>query len=62
MNKIRVSGNASAYHKEGVETRSHLEASREKVSNSIGCHPDEIIFTSGGTEGDNIVLLGTVES
>lgn len=62
MNKIRVSGNASAYHKEGVEARSHLEASREKVSNSIGCHPDEIIFTSGGTEGDNIALLGAVES
>lgn len=61
-NKIRVSGNASAYHKEGVETKSHLETSREKVSNLIGCHPDEIVFTNGGTEGDNLAILGVVES
>lgn len=51
-------GNASSLHSFGLEAKEALEASREKVAELLGAKPDEIIFTSGGTESDNLALKG----
>jgi cysteine desulfurase len=51
-------GNASSLHSFGVEAKEALEASREKVAALLGAKPEEIIFTSGGTESDNLALKG----
>jgi len=49
-------GNPSAIHAFGRETRAALERSRRQVASLLNCAPGEIIFTSGGTEADNMVL------
>jgi cysteine desulfurase len=51
-------GNASSIHHHGQETRSAVERSRESVAALLGCRPAEIVFTSGGTEGDNLAIAG----
>ena len=51
-------GNASSLHSFGLEAKEALEESRAKVAALIGAQPDEIIFTSGGTESDNLALKG----
>ncbi|MCJ7444622.1 MAG: cysteine desulfurase NifS [Methanotrichaceae archaeon] len=51
-------GNASSLHNFGMEARSALEGSREKVADLLGAESNEIIFTSGGTESDNLALKG----
>ncbi len=51
-------GNASSLHSFGLEAKEALEASREKVAKLLGANPEEIIFTSGGTESDNLALKG----
>ncbi len=51
-------GNASSLHSFGLEAREALEASREKVAGMLGARPEEIVFTSGGTESDNLALKG----
>ncbi|MDD1753852.1 MAG: cysteine desulfurase NifS [Methanotrichaceae archaeon] len=51
-------GNASSLHSFGQEARLGLEDGREKVAQLLGAEPDEIIFTSGGTESDNLALKG----
>jgi len=53
-------GNASSMHHHGQETRSAVENARESVAKLFGCNPAEIIFTSGGTEGDNLAIAGLV--
>lgn len=55
-----VFGNASALYGEGVDSKNLLENAREQISKTIGAHSNEIIFTSGGTESDNLALLGVV--
>jgi cysteine desulfurase len=52
-------GNPSSLHAQGREARAALEAARAEVAHLIGATPDEIVFTSGGTEGDNLALSGT---
>lgn len=52
-------GNASSVHQFGREAKTALEESREKVADIIGADPAEIYFTSGGTESDNISVIGT---
>jgi len=52
-------GNASTLYSLGREARRALESSREKVASLIGSNTDEVIFTSGGTESDNIAIKGT---
>ncbi len=52
-------GNASSVHHWGRDSKMALEESREKVASIIGADPSEIYFTSGGTESDNISVIGT---
>jgi len=51
-------GNPSTIYFFGQETRKATDEAREKVANLIGASPEEIIFTSGGTEADNLALKG----
>jgi cysteine desulfurase len=54
-------GNASSIHHHGQETRAAVERARELVASLLGCRPSEIVFTSGGTEGDNLAIFGVVQ-
>ncbi len=51
-------GNASSIHHHGQETRAAVERARESVAKLLGCRTAEVVFTSGGTEGDNLALFG----
>ena len=51
-------GNASSIHHHGQETRAAVERSREAVAKLLGARASEIVFTSGGTEGDNLAVFG----
>ncbi|MDD5281268.1 MAG: cysteine desulfurase NifS [Candidatus Omnitrophica bacterium] len=53
------SGNASSLHAYGQEAKKAIEDSREVLAEFIGAKPEEIVFTSGGTESDNYALLGS---
>ncbi len=51
-------GNPSSIHEYGIDARKEIEFSRIKISKLINCKPFEIIFTSGGTESNNLALRG----
>src|SRR3984885_2609605 len=51
-------GNASSIHHHGQETRAAVECARHSVASLLGCRVQEIVFTSGGTEGDNLAISG----
>jgi cysteine desulfurase len=51
-------GNPSSVHRWGREARTALDEARERVAKCLNAHTDEICFTSGGTEADNIAVLG----
>ena len=51
-------GNPSSMHRWGREARTALDEARERVARCLGAHPDELCFTSCGTEADNMALLG----
>jgi cysteine desulfurase len=53
-------GNPSSSHIFGTETRKAVEMARKQLAGLIHCAPDEIIFTSGGTESNNLAIKGTV--
>jgi cysteine desulfurase len=55
---VKSYGNASTLYSLGRDARRAMESSREKVASIIGANTDEIIFTSGGTESDNIAIKG----
>jgi cysteine desulfurase len=55
-------GNASSIHSAGQHARAAVNAARESVARLIGAKPAEIVFTSGGTEADNLAILGTVRA
>jgi cysteine desulfurase len=55
-------GNASSIHHHGQDTRAAVERARESVAALVGCRPSEIVFTSGGTEGDNLAIFGLARS
>ena len=51
-------GNPSSTHWYGVQTRKAIETAREQVANLLGCRSDEIVFTSGGSESNNLAIKG----
>jgi cysteine desulfurase len=51
-------GNPSSLHASGRAARRVVEESRETIARSLGCRPGEVVFTSGGTESDNLALKG----
>ncbi|MGI8618818.1 MAG: cysteine desulfurase family protein [Gemmatimonadaceae bacterium] len=51
-------GNPSSTHRWGREARAALDEARERVARTLGARTDEICFTSGGTEADNMAVLG----
>jgi cysteine desulfurase len=53
-------GNASSIHHHGQETRAAVERARESVAELLACRASEIVFTSGGTEADNLAVFGLV--
>lgn len=55
-----VFGNASSVHQFGQQARKAIDEAREKIANFIGASPKEIVFTSGGTEANNLALKGVV--
>jgi cysteine desulfurase len=54
-------GNASSIHHHGQETRAAVEGARESVANLLGCRASEVVFTSGGTEADNLAIFGLAD-
>ncbi len=52
-------GNASSLHTAGRAARRVVEESRESIADALGCRPSEVVFTSGGTESDNLAIKGT---
>ena len=54
-------GNASSIHQQGQQARAGVEQAREKVADLLNCRPAEVVFSSGGTEGDNLALFGIVQ-
>jgi cysteine desulfurase len=55
-------GNASSIHHHGQQTRAAVEDARESVAALLGCRASEIVFTSGGTEADNLAIAGLAAS
>ena len=53
-----LAGNPSSLHSSGRALRRHLEQAREAVAADLGAHPTEVVFCSGGTEANNLALLG----
>jgi len=53
-------GNPSSIHRLGQKAEAAVDAAREKVALVLGCRPDEVIFTSGGSEADNLALRGAM--
>ena len=54
-------GNPSAIHAEGIAARSAVESSRQKVATTLGIRPEGVLFTSGGTESNNLAILGRLK-
>ncbi|MFJ9708106.1 cysteine desulfurase family protein [Streptomyces sp. NPDC101234] len=55
---LRVTGNASSLHASGRKARRTVEESRETLAEALGARPSEVVFTSGGTEADNLAVKG----
>src|SRR5439155_8851819 len=51
-------GNASSLHAPGRTARRRVEESRERIASALGARPSEVVFTSGGTESDNLAVKG----
>ncbi len=55
-------GNPSSLHMLGQKAKGELESTRQKIAEELACLPEEIIFTSGGTESDNLAIKGVLEA
>ncbi|MFK4147190.1 cysteine desulfurase family protein [Streptomyces sp. NPDC004065] len=55
---LGVTGNASSLHASGRAARRTVEESRETLAEALGARPSEVVFTSGGTEADNLAVKG----
>jgi cysteine desulfurase len=57
---LEVPGNASSIHQDGQIAKQRLEMARREVATLLGCEPKELVFTSGGTEADNLAIFGSL--
>ncbi len=57
-----VFGNASSVHGFGQQARDMVEKARRQVAAMLGCSPKEVVFTSGGTESDNLAIFGAIRA
>jgi cysteine desulfurase len=55
---MTLTGNASSLHTSGRAARRRVEESRESIAGALGARPSEVVFTSGGTESDNLAVMG----
>jgi cysteine desulfurase len=55
-------GNASSIHSHGQQTRAAVEDARDSVAALLACRASEVVFTSGGTEADNLAIAGMVSA
>lgn len=55
-------GNPSSTHAHGRKVRAAIESSRKKIAELLNCTPGEIIFTSGGTEADNTIIISSIQT
>ena len=60
--QLSVVGNASSLHTSGRSARRVVEESRERLAKAIGARPSEVVFTSGGTESDNLAVTGAFQA
>ena len=56
--QLSVPGNPSSLHAAGRDARRVVEESREQIAAALGARPSEVVFTSGGTESDNLAVKG----
>src|SRR3984957_15255292 len=54
-------GNASSIHQQGQYARAAVDDARDSIARLLHCRTSEIVFTSGGTESDNLAIFGTLE-
>ncbi|HIJ60073.1 MAG TPA: aminotransferase class V-fold PLP-dependent enzyme, partial [Nitrospirae bacterium] len=57
-NSLDVFGNPSSIHYYGIKAKELIDSSRQSVASVLSCKKDEIIFTSGGTESNNLAIFG----
>ena len=55
-------GNPSSLHSKGIEAENEIKKSREVISDYLNCNNDEIFFTSGGTESNNLAIFGAAKA
>jgi cysteine desulfurase len=55
-------GNASSIHQPGQQARAAVDHAREQLARLLGCRSSEVVFTSGGTESDNLALFGVLKA
>ncbi|WP_337032516.1 cysteine desulfurase family protein [Paenibacillus illinoisensis] len=55
-------GNASSIHSFGRDAKRTVSGARDSIAASLNCFPDELVFTSGGTESDNLAIFGAVSA
>lgn len=53
-------GNPSSLHEMGAEAAAAVRTARKRMADAFGCYPSEVFFTAGGTEADNMAILGTL--
>lgn len=59
---IELYANPSSSHKAGLQAKDLVQKAREQCADAIGAHPEQILFTSGGTESNNMAVLGLARS
>ncbi len=59
---VNCYGNPSSLHRKGLEAENQIEAARRSLAQLLDCDPGELTFTSGGTEANNLALLGVAEA
>jgi cysteine desulfurase len=62
VEQLRRLGNPSSLHASGREARRVVEESRESIAASLGARPGDVVFTSGGTEADNLAVKGIAQA